>query len=127
MSGALHGLALAVIIAIAVSQIWIGTIAIIIAVAAWRADRHWKLETENACIGFRWSADHRLVWYDRSGRQFAGTCVAAQSWGVVWVRLKYRDSAHRRTQAIGIPADSVDAETHRRLRARCRVAPPLDS
>lgn len=75
-------------------------------------------------VRLRWAADHRLNWQDGRGREHVGECVAAQSWGTLWVRLKVRERDRRFARMLVIPFDATDADTHRRLRARCRVMPP---
>ncbi|WP_423820939.1 protein YgfX [Salinisphaera sp. SPP-AMP-43] len=126
-SALVHSVAVGVAVALAWAIPEFAILAAVLAVAAWRADRRFRLCAPGVCTAFRWSADHHVHWQRFARAPLSGRCIEARSWGALWVRLKWRGDAHRRAHTIVIPADAVDSDLHRRLRARCRVAPPSDA
>ncbi|AWN16957.1 hypothetical protein SALB1_2761 [Salinisphaera sp. LB1] len=121
---AVHGAAFAVVTTLAVSRPVLGFPALLVVFSAIRCERALGLRRPGVPVRLRWAADHRLYWQDRAGRAHYGECIEARHWGAAWVRLKMRIPGRRFARAIIIPFDAVDADVHRRLRARCRVMPP---
>lgn len=121
---ALHGIALIVVGVLAAHRPLFWLLFASLGLMAWQEDCHLRLQQAGSCIGFRWAADHSLHWETKNGRSLNGKCIEARCWGALWVRLRIRETGRGRAQAVIVPADAVDAETHRRLRARCWIAPP---
>jgi hypothetical protein len=77
-------------------------------------------------IRLRWGADGRWLWVTRDGRRHIGHCVAAEVYGARLVVLTLcADDRRWQRRRYALFADALDAESHRRLRARLRVAPPV--
>lgn len=73
---------------------------------------------------FRWAADQQVNWTRIDGHHGHGRCVAARAWGASWVRLAIRVDGERRLRWLVLPRDATTRQAHRRLRVRCRIAPP---
>lgn len=122
--------ALGHVAAASVSVIWSLTsplfalLTVWIVFSAYLSERVLTLRAARALRRLRWSADQRLYCEDSRGRAHEGVCIEARSWGAAWVRLRMRPARRRLARSIIIPFDAVDADVHRRLRARCRVMPP---
>lgn len=110
--------------ALALSRPAFGPLALAVLASAIRGERVLSLRSRRAIVRMRWSVGHQVRWEDAQGRLHRGTCVDARSWGALWVRLRVRAPNRRFARAIVVPFDAVDADMHRRLRARCRVMPP---
>lgn len=119
-----HGIAVLVTLILALAAHGFALLSIVLVVAAWQADRRFRLRATGVCTAFRWSADHHVYWQRRARAPLSGRCIEARSWGALWLRLKWQSDSRRRAYTIVIPADAVEPDVHRRLRARCRVAPP---
>lgn len=119
-----HAAAFTVLVALSVSRPVFGLLALLVVFSAIRSEHVLRLRRSGVPVRLRWAADHRLYWQDNLGREHHGECIEAKSWGAAWVRLKMRAPGRRFARAIVIPFDAVDADVHRRLRARCRVMPP---
>lgn len=119
-----HAAGLLGVLALALSRPAFVLLAALVVVSAIRSERVITLRRPGVPVRLRWAADHRLDWQDPDGREFNGDCIEAKSWGAAWVRLKLCSPNRRFARVIVIPFDAVDADVHRRLRARCRVMPP---
>ncbi|MGB7754456.1 MAG: protein YgfX [Salinisphaera sp.] len=119
-----HAAAFIVLVAFAVSRPLFGLLAVLVVLSAIRSEHVLRLQHSGAPVRLRWAGDHRLYWQDNEGREHRGECIEAKSWGAAWVRLRMRASDRRFARVIVIPFDAVNADVHRRLRARCRVMPP---
>ncbi|MES1935944.1 protein YgfX [Salinisphaera hydrothermalis] len=124
LSALAHVLALGVLLVWSLASPILVLPAVGVVLLAYSAERRLTQRDAGALCRLRWSADHRLYCEDIRGRAWEGHCVEARSWGAVWVRLRIRPANRRLTRSVVIPFDAVDADVHRRLRARCRVTPP---
>jgi hypothetical protein len=120
----LHGTALLIAGAMALHRpgFWLACLGI--GLFAWHGERRLSLRLQNVPVGFRWAADQRLHWQAGDGRWMGGECIEARCWAAFWIRLRVREPGRWLRRTLIVPADAVDAEVHRRLRVRCRVAPP---
>lgn len=124
ISAAVHLLVVCIVAVIATHRPVFWAVLPIAVFLAWRSDCLLGLRGRGACTRFRWSADQRVQWIENAYAPIDGHCSNAESWGALWVRLTFRAASRRLPRRIIIPRDAVDAQTHRRLRARCRVMPP---
>lgn len=120
-----HVTAVLVTLVLARSRPELVPVVVLVFVSAIQGERALAQRRPGVPIRLRWSDDHRLYWQDRAGHGHESICVEAKSWGALWVRLKVREPQRRLVRTLVIPFDAVGADVHRRLRARCRVIPPV--
>lgn len=73
----------------------------------------------------RWHPEGGWYWQTGDGHWHRGECISGSSFGTSLVLLTLRPEGARWLRArVTLFSDALDATSHRRLRARIRVAPP---
>ncbi|WP_158583534.1 protein YgfX [Salinisphaera sp. Q1T1-3] len=120
-----HLLAAAVVTLLASVTPWWGLLLPGVVAHAIVIDRRLARRDAASWVRLVWAADDRVQWTTRGNVAGRGECLDARVWGRSWVRLRVRDLDHpRRVHEVVLPRDATTPDAHRRLRVRCRVAPP---
>jgi len=118
-----HITALAVVVTLAWHRPWLWLLLPPIAVSHYLCSRRVRLASPASIHALRWEGTSpELEWYCRDGRIVRGQLVSALTLGGHTVVLRLRPANRRlATSALCLPADSLDPDTHRRLRVRLTV------
>lgn len=128
MTLVIHVSALAVGAALAIHRPWlIGALPLVVAAGVYSL-RHAALRSPRSILRLRWHADGEWVWQTRDGRWQEGERGDAFVLGslLVIVTLRARGERWWRRRCV-LFRDSLDRDTHRRLRARLTIAPRADA
>lgn len=87
-------------------------------------ERILSMQARTSIQRLAWTESDRVEWQLHDGQEQQGRCVGAIARGAGWVNLEIRTQWPGPRIRIPIPFDSVAPDVHRRLRARCRMAPP---
>ncbi len=120
-----HGCALGIVLALAVYRPLYLLIAVVIALSYLVGERRARLATRKSVQTIRWQADGDWRWQRTGGVVERGQLVGATVIGchIVILRLR-RDGSRWLPLPVFLPADSLDADTHRRLRGRLAMRRP---
>ena len=119
-----HLLAGAALVAVAIDVHFVGIVLLPLVYHARSMYRRIALRHPAAWQSVRWTLDNRLRLTRVNGRHEVGECVVARCWGAAWVQLTVRLSGRRLPRFVVLPADALDAASHRRLRVRSRIRAP---
>ena len=120
----LHGAAALVILYLAIARPWLIALLPVVAVAGYRSYRNALLERAGSIVRLRYPTDGPWRWQTRNGVWHRGRLTHAFSVGDWLVVLRLReDGDWFRERSCVLFADALDAQTHRRLRARLTIAP----
>lgn len=113
-----HALAAAIVLLLALYRPWLLLAVPVLALSYYRCRRRTDLSARAAVHQLLWVADNRWIWWRNDGQEVHGHLVGASVLGDYLVILRLRGD-HGRLRAISVclPDDSLDAQTHRRLRA----------
>ena len=122
--GSLYGIAFAVLAVLSVDRPSLAFVLPLVAACAWQADRHARLLGDSAIKRLRWAEDGRWSWQTTIGSWHDAELRTAVTFGTTLVVLGLSDPKRsRRLRYCVCFRDGLDADTHRRLRARLTVRP----
>lgn len=124
LSIVVHAVAAMVVVALTIHRPFLVVLLVAVAISAWRADRRARGQTGDSIQRLRYGKDQRWWWQTRDGRVERGDLLRAYVFADVLVVLKLRaENAWLRRSVCVLFNDALDADVHRRLRARLNIAP----
>jgi len=119
-----HAAAAGVVLALALHRPWLACLLLPVAMAAGVSWRSAMLRGETRIVRLHWHGNDTWSWQTRDGRWYSGVRTQAYVFATVLVivTLRAHHARWRKTRVI-VFRDSIDGDSHRRLRARLTVAP----